>query len=235
MRIAIVEDDKHYVDNIQRNIQQYSDEYGVNFSTDIFSDGEDIASNYKPIYEIIFFDIEMKKMDGMTAAEKIRELDKDVIIIFITNSPQYAIKGYKVDALSYLLKPVTYFAFSQELNRSIKRIEKRSTSYLIITTKAGVARLNTKDILFIESFKHRVIVHTNDETFSFFGTIKDTEKKLPDTHFARCNNCYLVNLSHVSGINDGFAFVGKHKLQISRSRKKEFLVVLTDYIGDTII
>ena len=75
-----------------------------------------IAVDYRAVYDIILMDIEMRFMDGMTAAEKIREHDSEVVIIFITNMPQYAIKGYRVDALDYVLKPVSYFAFSQRIN-----------------------------------------------------------------------------------------------------------------------
>ena len=81
--------------------------------------GDEIALGYKAVYDIILMDIEMKFMDGMMAAEEIRKVDTEVIIIFITNSPQYAIKGYAVDALDYVLKPVSYYAFSQRLGRAV--------------------------------------------------------------------------------------------------------------------
>ena len=84
-------------------------------------------------------DIEMRFMDGMTAAEKIREHDSEVVIIFITNMPQYAIKGYLVDALDYVLKPVSYFAFSQRIDRALVRMKKRDRKYLTIAVKGGNA------------------------------------------------------------------------------------------------
>ncbi len=74
-------------------------------------------------------DVEMKFMDGMSAAEEIRKMDTEVVIIFITNMAQYAIRGYAVDALDYVLKPVSYFAFSQRLNRAIGRMKKRDKDY----------------------------------------------------------------------------------------------------------
>lgn len=87
---------------------------------------------YKAVYDIILMDIEMKFMDGMMAAEEIRKVDTEVIIIFITNSPQYAIKGYAVDALDYVLKPVSYYAFSQRLGRAVERVARRARHFLQI-------------------------------------------------------------------------------------------------------
>ena len=87
-------------------------------------------------------DVEMKFMDGMSAAEEIRKIDTEVVIIFITNMAQYAIRGYAVDALDYVLKPVSYFAFSQRLNRAISRMKKRETKIIMVNMKGGMVRIN---------------------------------------------------------------------------------------------
>ena len=90
----------------------------------------------------ILMDIEMKLMDGMTAAEEIRRLDQDVVIMFITNMTNYAIRGYQVDALDYVLKPVSYFAFSQKLGRAIGKMKKTSTKIISIEIPSGVKKLD---------------------------------------------------------------------------------------------
>lgn len=106
IRLALVEDDALYRSQLREYIDKYSAASGEKFTVTEFSDGDEIALGYKAVYDIILMDIEMKFMDGMMAAEEIRKIDTEVIIIFITNSPQYAIKGYAVDALDYVLKPV---------------------------------------------------------------------------------------------------------------------------------
>ena len=121
IRLALVEDDTLYRSQLREYIDKYSAASGEKFTVTEFSDGDEIAFGYKAVYDIILMDIEMKFMDGMMAAEEIRKKDTEVIIIFITNSPQYAIKGYAVDALDYVLKPVSYYAFSQRLRRAIER------------------------------------------------------------------------------------------------------------------
>lgn len=231
IRVAIVEDEAFYAETIRDYIFKYSNENDEQFEVSLFSDGDGITKDFRPIFDIIFLDVQMKFMDGMATAEYIRKLDKDVILIFITNMAQYAIRGYAVDALSYLLKPVPYFAFSQELKRSLERLRNLNKSFLMIPSKNGVMKLTVRNILYVESYKHSLIVHTDNEEYSFVGTMKDMEKKLSDKHFYRCNNGYLLNLAQVTGVKDNFALVGKHRLQISRPRKKSFLNALTDYVG----
>lgn len=130
IRIAVVEDDKGYAEKLRKYLDRYQKESGKKLKIEYFEDGEDIAIDYKCNFDIILMDIEMQFMNGMTAAEKIRELDDEVVIIFITNTPQYAMKGYTVDALDYVLKPLAYFAFSQKIERALTRLERRKKEIL---------------------------------------------------------------------------------------------------------
>lgn len=124
IRVAIVEDEASYMKQFQKYLAQYAKESGEEFDIVTFTDGDEIAGGYKSVYDIILMDVQMRFMDGMSAAEEIRKVDPEVVIIFITNMSQYAIRGYAVDALDYVLKPVSYFAFSQRLDRAIARMKK---------------------------------------------------------------------------------------------------------------
>lgn len=233
--IAVVEDEKRSADVLIKYINRYAKENNEEIDVVHFIDGDEIVFGYKPKYDIIFLDIEMRLLDGMTTAEYIRKLDKDVIIIFVTNMSQYAIKGYAVDALSFLLKPVPYFAFSQELRRALDKIKKKENGYLMFSIKDGIMRLNASDILFIESIKHNLIIHTKHEKFITTGTMKEMEKKLADLNFFRCNSCYLINLARVTGVKNNIAIIKEHELLISRPRKKAFMEALTKFFGDMIL
>lgn len=122
IRIAIVEDDTGYRSQLGKYIDQYQSDFSETVSVSEFSDGLEIVEKYKSEYDIILMDIQMKHMDGMQAAMRIRDMDKNVIIIFITNSAQFAVQGYKVEALDYVLKPIQYFAFSQVLHNAVKKV-----------------------------------------------------------------------------------------------------------------
>jgi DNA-binding LytR/AlgR family response regulator len=234
-KIAVVEDEKQSADILIGYIKRYAKEHNEDIDVVYFSDGDEIVYEYKPIYDIIFLDIEMRLLDGMTTAEHIRKLDKDVILIFVTNMTQYAIKGYAVDALNYLLKPVPYFAFSQELKRAFTKLKKRENNYIMFSIQDGVIRLNTADILYIESMKHKLIIHTKEDQFVITGTMKEMENKLSDINFFRCNSGYLVNLARVTGVKNNLAILDDRELIISRPRKKVFMEALTKFFGDMIV
>jgi DNA-binding LytR/AlgR family response regulator len=156
-----------------------------------------------------------------------------VVLVFITNMAQYAIKGYQVDALSFLLKPVPYFAFSQELRRSIERTRRSQGDWIMFAVGTGMARVDLVDIVYIESIRHRIVVHGVDRTYALTtGTLKAFDSRLADKGFFRSNNCYLVNLRHVTGVNaTSCAMLGGAELQISRPRRRAFLQSLADHVG----
>ena len=231
IRVAIVEDDSMYQEKISGFIRKYEAESGERFEISQFYDGYDIIDKYKMGYDMIFMDIQMKTMNGMAAAKKIRRIDQNVILIFITNMSQYATQGYEVEALNYILKPVTYFAFSQELAKAVKRLKRKSSSFITVMQNKGVLRLDVSRISYLESEGHQITVHTDDGVYSFRGTMKEMEEKLADKGFARCNSGYLVNLRYVEEIRQNFVTVAGEELQISRPRKKSFMETLTDYLG----
>ncbi len=107
VNIAIVEDEQKHVDILKGYLTRYGNEHNTTFNIKQFGDGMDILDEYDSSFDIVFLDIQMKHLDGMTTAKRIREYDQNVILIFITSTVQYAVQGYQVDALGYVLKPVT--------------------------------------------------------------------------------------------------------------------------------
>ena len=161
VNVAIVEDESEYARELQDYLRRYGREVGERFDITVYPDGEDIVDDYRSgMYDIILMDIEMKSMDGMTAAEHIRDVDGDVVIMFITNMAQYAIRGYRVDALDYVLKPISYFSFTQRLGKAMERMRRREEKYVIITSKTGTSRVPIPTIQWIESSGHRLTYHT---------------------------------------------------------------------------
>lgn len=236
LNVAIVEDDAESVKLLKSYFIRYQREnQNIAFEFYIFDDGVKIISNFKPIYDIILLDIEMEITDGLRTAEIIRETDQKVIIIFVTNMPQYAIKGYSVNATNYLLKPLPYFAFSEEISKSIERIKReKQNKNIIIKTENRIKKIDSDEILFIESIKHDLIIHTEQDFFEIRDTLKKYEDILQDYNFNRANNSYLINLKHVKGVEQDFALVGNHKLKIARSKKKQFMEHLVNYLGEKV-
>lgn len=183
IRIAIVEDDTGYRSQLGKYIDQYQSDFSETVSVSEFSDGLEIVEKYKSEYDIILMDIQMKHMDGMQAAMRIRDMDKNVIIIFITNSAQFAVQGYKVEALDYVLKPIQYFAFSQVLHNAVKKVHGKSKFYIHLIQESKMIRLDADQILYIESRGHTIIYHTEIGEYAERGSLKSAEEKLAQRHY----------------------------------------------------
>ncbi len=229
--IALVEDDRRYTEQLKGFLCQYEAEKNLKFNIVTFSDGDEIVERYDASYDIILMDIEMKFMDGMSAAEEIRKKDSEVVIMFITNMPQYAMKGYLVDALDYILKPVSYPVFRQRLDRAIERISSRSHDYIAIPVKGGFRKLDTEDIIYVEISIHDLIFHTVHGDFTTVGSMKKVEEQLGE-EFYRCNKCYLINLKYVDAIQNNDVILGEQTLQVSRAKKKGLLEALNAYMNE---
>lgn len=231
-QIALVEDDQFYLSELIGYLKHYEKERNIKIDVTVFTDGEDIVTGYSANFDIILMDIEMTFMDGMTAAENIRNVDSEVIIIFITNMPQYAIQGYKVDALDYVLKPVTYFAFSQRIDRALSKVRRREKRFLTIFARGTRVKLDVAAICYVEVQDHNLIYHTTEHNYITSGTMKDAEAQLAQADFFRCNRCYLVNLEYVEQVKNYELKVHTDIIQISRSRKRAFLDSLNRYINE---
>lgn len=231
IRVAIVEDEREVREQLAEYLRRYERQFGRMFEVSLFEDGDEIVSDYRAVYDIILLDVQMRRMDGMAAAEAIRKVDKDVLLIFITNMAQFAIKGYAVDALDYVLKPVPYFAFSQQIQKAVNRLQKRRKTFLTVPLEGGLRRIDVAGIYYLESEGHRVRFYTETGDLATPGTLKAFEEKLAGKPFVRCNSGYLINMAQVMGVQQNTVQVGPYELQISRPRKKAFLEALADYIG----
>ena len=178
IHIAIVEDDPEVQEQLIGYVHRYERQYGKMFELTAFADGDEIVSDYRAVYDIILLDIQMRRMDGMAAAEAIRKVNQNVILIFITNMAQFAIRGYAVDALDYVLKPVPYFAFSRQLQKAVERLRRRQKTFLTVPMEGGLRRVDVASLYYLESEGHSVRLYTEDGELLTPGSLKAYEEKL---------------------------------------------------------
>ena len=212
-------------------VQRYAEETHLPVEVTPFADGAEIAAPYKPGFDIILLDVDMPQLGGMSAAERIREQDENVVLVFVTNMAQCAIRGYEVDALDFVVKPVSYAPFSMRLARAVKRVRSRAALTISLQTNDGLQIVTVQDILWIETVDHAVLCHTKTDSFFVKSSLQNAEKLLQGQGFARCNKCYLVNLRHVKGVQDDLVQVGEERLEISRRQRAAFLAAVAAYVG----
>ncbi len=228
--IAIVEDDPREAQTIQSYIDRLADS-GETYDVRWFQTGREFLSAYRPTYDLVLMDINLPDLNGMDVAASLRKLDQNVLLIFVTSMAQYAVQGYEVDALDYVVKPVRFATFSVKVRRALAKSGIRQSRELLINISDGVYRTSVSRIKYVEVSDHSLIYHTTDGDLTSYGNLKQVEAQLDPRQFARCNRCYLVNLDHVIAVRGSTVVLDGATLQISRPKRVSFLEALTNYLG----
>lgn len=234
MRVAIAEDEKECTKVLIEYLEAFGKENDVDIHSFTYENGMQLLSAYQEEWDLLLLDIEMPLMDGLKLAHKIREMDTNVLIIFITKMAQYAMAGYEVAALDYLLKPVNYYAFSMKMRRVVELLQTRQQKHLVVQGNGFIRKLAVETIRYMEVSGHTISYHTPQGVISATGSrsIRELEEQLSANGFARCSQCYLVNLEYVQSVEKStVVLMGGECLNISRSRRKPFMQALLDYWG----
>lgn len=234
IKIAIVDDDGQSRRTLEENLKKYETEENTSFSVTHYSDSEYFLRDYVKQYDIIFLDVEMPVLNGIEVAKRLRQTDSSVIIVFVTNFGKYAIDGYEVEALDFIVKPVTYYGLKLKIKRAVERLAKDNDATIEVSSYDRITRIRQKDVYYVEVREHGLFINTVDGIVQSYGSLKKLEATLDKTTFSRCNHCYLVNLGHVKVIK-GFELTldNGEVLQISRSKKKPFSEAVDKFAGST--
>lgn len=231
VRIAIVEDDKAASDTLFGYVNEYGAENSEKFETARFYGATAFLDAFKSNFDIVFMDIELPDGNGMDVVKRLREHDRDVIIIFVTNMAQYAVKGYEVRAFDFIVKPVNKYGFAVKFKEALECFRRKADTAVWISNKDGKTRLNASRIKYIEVYKHVLIYHTLDGDLQSSGSLCALEEQLKPAFFASCNRCYLVNLRYVTAVRQLSVVVDGEELQISHLKRSSFMRELNAYLS----
>ncbi len=232
MRIAIIEDEKSAYEALNECIERYFSSKKQEYSVVWFDKAITFLSDYKAIYDIVFMDIDLPDLNGMQAAEKLRTNDSRTVLIFVTNMAQYAVNGYDVDALSFIVKPVRYPSFARKLDKALKIVSQNSDATINISQNGSLTRVAISDLRYVEVEKHALIYHA-ETNVSCWGSLKKAEEKLSAYSFLRCNNYCLVNPKYIAKVKENTVTLNDGtQIAISRPRRPKFLAEIAAYFGE---
>lgn len=234
IRVALVEDTPEDRERFQSAFNSFCKESEQIFELSCFEKGEDFLRVFDGQFDILFMDIELPDADGVELCKKVRETDNRVVIAFLTNLAQYAIKGYEVEAIDFMLKPLVVNIFAAKMKKIVSAAMRNQASDVNIVF-GGKRVIRSGDIIYAEVIKHDLTLHTTHGSFTERYALKDLESKLENSHFSRPNYCYLVNLEYVVSIRKfDLTLRNGDVLQISRNRKKGFSDDFSRYLGGSL-
>ncbi len=229
LRIAICDDDSKFTRKLETLVLQESQKLGIRADTDVFSDGKTLLKSFQngDHYELIFIDIEMEQVDGITAARRIREIDRTVLLVYVSGYDKYLKELFEVEPFRFLSKPLNPVQFARYFKEACKRINETEVFYQFTFNKE-IRKISVKDIVYFESNNRIVYIHLKDGTNEYFyGKLNNVEKELAASrqYFLRIHQSFLVNYDYIIKMNFFNITINyarkKMELKISEDRQKE--------------
>ena len=197
---AVIDDSEEDIRRMTAHIQRYAREKGITVKIEVYQNGMDFLKDYKPVYDVVFLDVEMPHLDGIHTAQKLREIDDHVALIFVTRMAQYAIAGYEVSAMDFVVKPVSYGTFEEKMNHALLRVDEQTRSDAYIFLNVGTdayKKISYNEIYYIIKDRNYLCYVTKNEEFRVRGTLREAEETFEGSQIVKCAKGVMVNLAHI--------------------------------------
>ena len=232
IKAAIVEDEPSCAAQFVAHMDHYSKEKGQVLLPRVYTDADTFLEEYEGQFEVIFMDIMLPSINGLDAAHRLRRTDPHVCLVVATNMAQFAIRGYEVDAVDFILKPVLYPRFCALMDKLCCRIFARRGSEIIVHTPGGIEKpLYTSQISHVTIEDHLLLYHTDQGIVETWDSLKNALELLPGDSFFQCSKSCIVNLDRVVTVRGNSVVLTDCALPLSRGRKKDFISALNTYLG----
>ena len=235
-RALIVEDDPQAAETLRAHLERYAAERGTSFSVEILPSALEFLEGTRPA-DVVFMDIGLPGVSGMEAAEVMRQTDELTPLIFVTDLAQYAVRGYQVDALDFMVKPVTYEDFALRMGRAMRVMDRNAGGTVSVATDEGLRVIAEKDVVYVEIFRHDLYWHVTGSAQPLHarGTLTRVAEERGAERFCRVSASHLINMGQLALIRPGSIVMSDGtEIVISRRRRREVLETLTRYMGGSI-
>lgn len=233
--IASIEDNSEEERTLRAHLMRWAEEKNLDIDITWYSSSVEYISQQRS-FDIILMDIDLPGVNGMEAATLLRTYDEETPLIFVTNLAQYAVKGYEVNALDFIVKPVSYHALSVRMDKALKLLDRKRGKNVAIFTRDSVRVLSSADIAYVDVTNHNLVYHVvsggKEEQINVRGTLKNAEADLDAESFTRISNSCVVNMNFVKQVQgDALYMVTGEVLYFSRSRKKPAMEAFATFLG----
>lgn len=234
--VAVIEDEREAAEALSSMLGRYASENQLEIEVTLYVSALEFEMTHHH-FDLVFMDIQMPGIDGMEAALLMRTYDDETPIIFVTNLAQYAIRGYEVGALDFIVKPISYYNFKMRMDKAVRHIRRNVGRSISLSTRDGMRIVSLADIEYVEISKHDLSYHLcgEESPLVVYGSLVAFEKVVEGGPFVRISKSCLVNMNLIRFVKgSALTMRGGDTLFFSRSKKREALETIAGFLGGSI-
>lgn len=229
LTIAICDDESHMLNDLKTKVHKHMHNLETAVKIICFTSGLSLLHAVQ-CFDVIIMDIKMMGMDGMEVVRRLREKGVHSQVIFVTSCKEYVFQAFDVDAIHYLVKPVSENDLFHALDKAIMRCEQVDAQTITITKGNAVQVIPLREILYCEAVNHKIDIRTTTGRFDYYNKLDTLQAQL-DERFFRCHRSYLVNMNFVAGKDgDSVIMINGDKVLVSRRKQQQFSQQLLSFI-----
>lgn len=196
-RIGVCDDEAYFRQDLKKRLEDYFKDKKFKPEILFFERGQALLkSAQKRPFDLVFLDIEMPDMDGLTVGQKLRGIKANIFIIFVTSHHEYVAQAFRLSAFQYIEKPLNDAFFRQEMDRAVTAFVLRKQDY-VLEYKGVKTKIPISQMVYLESSGWKVLVHTKDKDYKIVGKLSEEEARLHGYYFIRIHQSYLVNMKYI--------------------------------------
>lgn len=236
LRVALVEDSQEEADTLTGHLDRYGRARDIRMTVARFSNAMEFMGA-RQVFDLVFLDIDLPGINGMGLAGLIRAYDTEVAIIFVTNLAQFAVRGYEVNALDFVLKPVSYFNFAMRMDKVARLMRRKSEGHVVVETREQARVVSFDDLVYVAVNNHRLSYRVRgiDGFLESRGSLKAVETRLADGPFVLISSSCLVNMNYVRSYHGtSLLLTNGEELCFSRPKRREATEKIAAFFGGSI-
>lgn len=229
VQIAVCDDEFHMCEMLRQQVSAFCAAHGVTAQIHAYTDP--LALSCETIhFDLVYLDIQMPHMDGMTLARQIRGKNPDCILVFITVLEEYSLEAFAVEAMDYICKPIDEARLVRSLTRALAQIQQENEASILVQTAHWCKTVKMNEIYYCEVINRKIYLHTKEGVLEYYGKLKEIEQQL-DARFFKCHRSYLVNLDYLKAYQEGqITLEHGEQIPVSRLRHQELMDKMLQYM-----